>query len=84
MAAQCGGCASSLRIAKRSWVYGYDGLQRLKTADMGPLDASDPLIFAPGSTPRQTTWSLDLVGNWAATRRSRSRLDGKRRHRHAG
>jgi hypothetical protein len=25
-------------------------LQRLKTADMGPLDAADPLIVPPGST----------------------------------
>ncbi len=51
---------------QRSWLYGYDGLERLTGSDLGALDSSNTTIG--GSTqipsPRLESWTLDNLGNW--------------------
>ena len=51
----------------RSWLYGYDNLDRLIAADFGSLNSANVAIQANPSVPRaiETTWSLDILGNWA-------------------
>jgi YD repeat-containing protein len=49
-----------------SFAYGYDGLNRLISADMGALDPANQLIVNDASAPipLTTDWTLDNLGNW--------------------
>lgn len=51
----------------RSWLYGYDGLNRLVAADCGALnsEATDITANPPPGVPITTEWYLDSVGNWS-------------------
>ncbi len=49
-----------------SFLYGYDGLNRLVSADMGALDSANQAILnnALAPIPLTTDWTLDNLGNW--------------------
>ncbi|MCC7291474.1 MAG: hypothetical protein IT449_05365 [Phycisphaerales bacterium] len=51
----------------RSWLYEYDGLQRLAGARMGQLNAANTAIEPDTDVPldRALTWDLDDLGNWS-------------------
>lgn len=53
----------------RSWLFGYDPLDRLTSATRGQLDTSNSTIVTSGSptppTPRAYGWVLDSLSNWA-------------------
>jgi YD repeat-containing protein len=53
-------------VNDRSWLYGYDSLNRLISADFGHLnDANDAVVpDATVAEAMQSTWSLDPLGNW--------------------
>jgi hypothetical protein len=53
-------------VNDRSWLYGYDSLNRLISADFGHLnDANDAIVpDATVAEAMQSTWSLDPLGNW--------------------
>ncbi len=59
--------ASTPHDNDRSHLYRYDQLRRLVNAGNGRLTA-DNLAFEPGGggnpIPRQSVWTLDLLGNW--------------------
>ena len=50
----------------RSYLYGYDSLNRLIKAEMGALTADNVAIAtgAPAPPPLTTEWGLDILGNW--------------------
>ncbi|MBI5864587.1 MAG: hypothetical protein HZB38_08775, partial [Planctomycetes bacterium] len=49
----------------RSYLYGYDELQRLISADLGALDEGGPGVPpGMGNPSRAVDWSLDNLGNW--------------------
>jgi len=49
------------------WLYGYDGLQRLATAERGTLNSGETAITSPQFAQ---CWSLDATGNWNEFRES--------------
>ncbi len=51
---------------KRSYLYAYDGLQRLVFAEMGQLGANNDTIVPDPNVilRRRLEWNLDTVGNW--------------------
>lgn len=59
--------AGAAEANERSWLYLYDQLNRLVGADAGALDGSNASILASTRlpVPRQSTWTLDDLGNWA-------------------
>ncbi len=50
----------------RSWLYGYDDLNRLISAEIGKLNTSN-LTIAPSGTVPSRLWTLDNLGNWSGT-----------------
>ncbi|MCL4743649.1 MAG: hypothetical protein KJZ54_15750 [Phycisphaerales bacterium] len=51
----------------RSWLYGHDGLSRLRSAERGALEAGNDAIDRTtqgAPTPRRVSWGLDRLGNW--------------------
>jgi len=52
----------------RSWLYSYDHLDRLVSAEFGKLNQDNTAIIPDPSVPEamQATWSLDNLGDWAA------------------
>lgn len=53
--------------AQYDWLYGYDGLQRLKTGGRGTLNASATGL---SSQTFAQCWSLDETGNWSGFKQS--------------
>ena len=52
---------------ERSYLYGYDRLNRLVLAEFGKLDTDNQSFdTTTGINPEAETWSLDLLGNWNA------------------
>ncbi len=49
------------------WLYGYDGLQRLKTGNRGTLNGTQTAITSPQFGQ---CWTLDPTGNWSALQQS--------------
>ena len=49
------------------WLYGYDGLQRLKTGNRGTLNGTQTAITNPQFGQ---CWTLDPTGNWSALQQS--------------
>lgn len=58
---------STLHDNDRSYLYGYDGINRLVTAMRGMLSADNTeIVDAPeGPVPVELSWLLDSVGNWS-------------------
>jgi len=55
-------------VNDRSFLYEYDGLNRLIRADMGTLNSDNTEIIIDETSPsltRETEWHLDNLGNWA-------------------
>ena len=48
--------------AQHDWLYGYDGLQRLKTGQRGTLNGTNTGLT---SSAFGQCWSLDETGNWS-------------------
>lgn len=54
-------------VNTRSWLYGHDGLSRLRSAERGALEAGNDAIDRTTQgvpTPRRVSWGLDRLGNW--------------------
>ncbi|HNQ24830.1 MAG TPA: hypothetical protein PKK06_17250 [Phycisphaerae bacterium] len=49
----------------RSWLYGYDRLNRLTLAECGHLNAGNDGFTLGPVTPKAQAWKLDLLGNWS-------------------
>jgi hypothetical protein len=51
---------------QRSWLYGYDKLDRLTSAELGALSSGNDQITSSTlmPVPRQAAWVLDVLGNW--------------------
>jgi len=61
----------------RSWLYGYDKLNRLIDAELGRLAADNLSIdlAPPGGLPREMNWHLDSLGNWSAGANQQSMIE---------
>ncbi|HZW11068.1 MAG TPA: hypothetical protein VFF69_14295 [Phycisphaerales bacterium] len=47
-----------------SWVYGYDPLSRLRSAERGILNSTkDGIDYSASAIPRRVLWGLDTRGN---------------------
>ncbi len=53
--------------AEYDWLYTYDGLQRLKTANRGTLNGTQTALT---STAFKQDWNLDPTGNWEGFKQS--------------
>jgi len=58
--------AGQLLENKRSWVYSYDGLSRLRSAERGVLDLAtfEDIDYSASYEPVRVSWGLDALGNW--------------------
>lgn len=65
-----GSTADSINGSDRSWVYTYDGMNRLASAASGVVGANGQFLAAnqtPAPSPKfMQQWSPDDLGNWAA------------------
>ncbi|HRQ73318.1 MAG TPA: hypothetical protein PLU35_09850 [Phycisphaerales bacterium] len=71
-------------VNTRSWLYGHDGLSRLRSAERGALEAGNDAIDRTTQgvpTPRRVSWGLDRLGNWT---QGAGQTDGGNEFVHAG
>ena len=55
------------QVNTRSWLYGYDPLGRLTSAEHGQLNLSTGLMeFSAAVDSHRVDWGLDRLGNWTA------------------